>query len=80
MKILKGRVVSTKMAKTATVLVETSRVHPLYKKAIRRRRKFHAQNLLEAKEGNLVKMKEIRPVSKTIRWSIIEITKKENKK
>lgn len=80
MKVLEGKVVSTKMAKTATVLVETRRVHPLYKKAMRRRKKFHAQNLLEAKEGNLVKMKEIRPISKTIRWSISEIIRKENKK
>lgn len=73
MKPLIGRVISTKMDKTAIVLVERVKVHPLYKKRFRVKKKYHAHDEIGVKEGNQVKIKESRPISKTKKWRIIEI-------
>jgi small subunit ribosomal protein S17 len=79
MKPLIGEVTSTKRAKTATVVVARMTVHPVYQKRIRVKKKFHAHNKLGAKEGDRVKIRECRPLSKTKRWQIIEIIKKDKK-
>jgi len=72
-----GRVVSDKMDKTIVVLVETSKRHPLYKKAVKRTKKFktHDENN-ECKIGDRVKIMETRPLSKDKRWRLIEIMEK----
>jgi len=72
MKILEGVVTSTKMAKTATVLVERFKSHPLYKKRIKVKKKYHAHDEIGVKVGDRVKIQECRPISKTKRWRIIK--------
>ncbi|GBC76345.1 30S ribosomal protein S17 [bacterium HR07] len=69
-----GRVVSDKMAKTITVLVETRVQHPLYKKYYMQRAKFYAHDEHEqAKQGDLVKIVECRPLSRLKRWRLVEV-------
>ena len=72
MKVFEGVVTSTKMKKTATVLVERFKVHPLYKKRVKVKKKYHAHDQLGVKVGDRVKIQECRPISKTKRWKIIE--------
>ena len=73
-KVRKGLVVSNKMAKTVVVAVETRRVHPLYKKAIRLTKKYKAHDENNAcKPGDKVKIVETRPLSKEKRWRVAEI-------
>jgi small subunit ribosomal protein S17 len=76
MKILEGVVTSTKMAKTATVLVERFKSHPLYKKRIKVRKKYHAHDEIGVKVGDWVRIQECRPISKTKKFKIIEVIKK----
>ncbi|MCL6642231.1 MAG: 30S ribosomal protein S17 [Candidatus Bipolaricaulota bacterium] len=69
-----GRVVSDKMAKTITVLVETRVQHPLYKKHYMQRAKFYAHDEQEqAKQGDLVRIIECRPLSRLKRWRLVEV-------
>jgi small subunit ribosomal protein S17 len=69
-----GQVVSDKMDKTIVVAVETLVQHPLYKKRVRRTRKFHAHDESnEARIGDLVRIGETRPISKTKTWLLLEI-------
>ena len=72
-----GRVVSNKMDKTVVLVVETPKVHPLYKKTIRRmiRYKAHDENN-ECRVGDKVKIIETRPLSKQKRWRVAEIITK----
>jgi small subunit ribosomal protein S17 len=68
---LTGRVVSDKMDKTITVLVERKVKHPLYGKIIRRSNKFHAHDESNSyQEGDLVIIQESRPLSKTKTWVV----------
>jgi small subunit ribosomal protein S17 len=80
MKKFRGRVVSTKMAKTAVIEVERYRIHPLYKKRMKIKKKYHVHDDLGVREGEEVIFGETRPISKTKRWKIIERVgvKKEN--
>ena len=72
-----GRVVSDKMDKTVTVLVERRVKHPMYDKIIVRSRKYHAHHEgNEAKAGDLVEIQESRPVSKTKAWAITKLLEK----
>lgn len=72
-----GRVVSDKMDKTVVVAVESTRRHPLYKKTIKRTTKFHAHDEAgEAKEGDVVRIMETRPLSKTKRWRVVSVVEK----
>ena len=72
-----GRVVSDKMDKTVTVLVERRVKHPMYDKIIVRSRKYHAHNEgNEAKAGDLLEIQESRPVSKTKAWAITKLLEK----
>ena len=69
-----GMVIGNKMKKTVTVLVERQVRHPLYKKIVKRRKKFLAHDEYEkCKIGDLVKIVETRPLSKRKRWRVQEI-------
>lgn len=72
-----GVVSSTKMDKTITVLVERRLKHPIYGKFVKKTRKFHAHDEKnECAEGDLVRIKESRPLSRLKRWSLVEIIEK----
>lgn len=69
-----GRVVSDKMEKSISVLVETREQHPIYKKYLRRSTKFHAHDAAnECQVGDLVRIEECRPISKTKTWRLVEV-------
>ena len=71
---VQGRVVSDKMDKTVTVLVERNVKHALYGKYIRRSTKLHAHDAENtAKEGDIVRLVEVAPISKTKNWRVVEI-------
>lgn len=71
---LVGRVVSNKASKTITVLVERRVEHPLYKKYVRRSSKVHAHDEDGAcRLGDIVRVVECRPVSKTKTWRLDEV-------
>ncbi|OGY21915.1 MAG: 30S ribosomal protein S17 [Candidatus Woykebacteria bacterium GWB1_45_5] len=71
-----GRVVSTKMQKTAVVEVERLVTHPRYKKRIRQRKKLQAHNELGVKIGDVVKIISNRPLSKAKHFIIKEIVER----
>ena len=72
-----GRVVSDKMEKTVTVLVERKVKHPMYGKVMVRSKKYHAHNEGNAaKAGDLVEIVETRPVSKTKAWAVTSVLEK----
>jgi small subunit ribosomal protein S17 len=72
-----GTVVSSKMDKTAVVAVERKVAHPFYGKQQTRTKKYYAQDEDNAaREGDVVKIVETRPISKTKRWRIVEIVEK----
>jgi small subunit ribosomal protein S17 len=74
---LTGRVVSDKMTKTVTVLVERRVKHPLYGKIMTRSRKYHAHDENgEFKMGDLVTIEECRPLSKTKAWRVAALVEK----
>lgn len=68
-----GRVVSIKLKNTATVLVSRIAMHPLYKKTFTRTKKYLVHDLLEVKEGDIVEIEKIRPVSKNKHWRIVKV-------
>ena len=71
---IEGRVVSNKMQKTVTVLLERQVQHPLYGKIVRRSTKVHAHDENnECREGDVVRIAEARPLSKTKNWRVIEV-------
>lgn len=71
-RILQGVVVSDKMDKTVVVEVERRVQHPIYKKFIRRSKRYHAHDESNAiKAGETVRIIESRPLSKTKRWVVI---------
>ena len=73
---LQGIVVSDKMQKAIVVAVERKVKHPLLGKIIKRTTKFHVQDVNNtAKEGDIVEIKETRPVSKTIAWTLVRVVK-----
>ncbi len=72
-----GRVVSDKMDKTVTVLVERKVKHPMYGKVMVRSKKYHAHNEgNQAKAGDLVEIMEVRPISRTKSWSVTSVLEK----
>jgi len=76
-RVLSGRVVSDKMDKTVTVLVERKVTHPIYGKVIRRSQKLHAHD--EANEchlGDIVQIEECRPMSRTKSWKVTQLVQK----
>ncbi len=72
-----GVVTSNKMTKTITVAVERKVKHPIYGKFVKKTTKFHAHDeRQEASIGDVVKIMETRPLSKTKRWRLVEIVEK----
>ena len=76
-KVLDGRVVGTKMAKTVVVNVETTSQHRLYNKIMRTHKKYLAHDEDEScRDGDLVRIEESRPLSRRKRWRVIEIVRR----
>ncbi|HEY2347012.1 MAG TPA: 30S ribosomal protein S17 [Xanthomonadaceae bacterium] len=74
LRTVQGRVISNKMDKTVTILIERQVKHALYGKYIRRSTKLHAHDADNAcKEGDIVRVTEIAPMSKTKNWRVVEI-------
>ena len=75
-RILQGRVVSDKMEKAIVVAVERKVKHPVYGKIVKRTTKLHVQDTENnAKTGDIVEIKECRPISKTIAWTLVRVIK-----
>ena len=76
-KVYQGRVVSDKMDKTISVVVETKKNHPIYGKRLNYSKKYkaHDENN-ECNIGDTVKVMETRPLSKDKRWRLVEITER----
>ncbi|MDX1769956.1 MAG: 30S ribosomal protein S17 [Planococcaceae bacterium] len=76
-KVYTGRVVSDKMDKTITVMIETYKKHKLYGKRVKYSKKFKAHDELnEAKLGDVVRIMETRPLSATKRFRLVEVVEK----
>jgi small subunit ribosomal protein S17 len=74
---LTGRIVSDKMNKTVTVLVERRVKHPLYGKIVTRSKKYHAHDEKnEFKAGDTVLIEECRPIAKTKAWKVAKLIEK----
>ena len=74
---LSGRVTSNKMEKTATVVIERLVKHPIYGKYIRRTTKLHVHDEHnECQEGDLVTIKQCRPLSKTKAWTLVGVVER----
>lgn len=72
-----GVVTSNKMTKTITVAVERKVKHPIYGKFVKKTTKFHAHDEKnEASIGDVVRIMETRPLSKTKRWRLVEVIEK----
>lgn len=72
-----GVVTSNKMAKTITVSVERKVKHPIYGKFVKKTTKFHAHDdKNECSIGDVVRIMETRPLSKTKRWRLVEVLEK----
>ena len=70
---LTGRVVSNKMQKTVTVLIERKVKHPLYGKYITRSTRYHAHTEQALNEGDTVEIQECRPMSRTKAWKVVRL-------
>lgn len=76
---LSGRVVSDKMDKTVTVLVERKVIHPIYGKIVRRSQKYHAHDEAnQCQTGDIVLIEECRPLSRTKSWKVSALVEKAN--
>ncbi len=76
-KVVEGVVVSDGMDKTITVVVERIEMHPRYKKYVRRKTKMKAHDENgQARAGDLVRISETRPLSKTKRWRLVEVLRR----
>ncbi len=76
-RVVTGRVVSNKGDKTITVYIERKIKHPLYGKFVKRSTKLHAHDENnECAEGDLVSVKQCRPISKIKKWQLVEIVER----
>jgi small subunit ribosomal protein S17 len=74
---LTGRVVSDKMDKTVTVLVERRVTHVLYGKVVKKSNKYHAHDEMnEYREGDLVMIEQCRPIARTKAWRVVRLVEK----
>ena len=74
---LTGKVVSNKMDKTITVLIERRVKHPIYGKYVKRSTKLHAHDENnQCRMGDLVTIRETRPLAKTKAWTLVEIVER----
>lgn len=72
-----GTVVSAKQDKTLVVRVDRRTAHPLYKKVVNRSKKYYVHDEdNQGNEGDVVRIRETRPLSKTKRWRLVEIVRK----
>jgi small subunit ribosomal protein S17 len=72
-----GQVVSTKMAKTIVVEVSRRVPHPVYKRIIKKRKKFYAHDeTSQARLGDVVRIIESRPLSRLKRWELAEVVRR----
>jgi len=72
-----GEVVSTKMQKTIVVKVDMKKAHPLYRRVVKRSKKFYAHDEEnKAMVGDVVRIEETRPMSKLKRWRLLEIVRR----
>lgn len=79
-RVLRGKVVSDKMEKTVVVLVERSKIHPIYHKRFTISKKYKVHNEEnKAKTGDMVEITESRPLSATKRWVVTNIVTTEGK-
>lgn len=73
-RVVVGTVVSNKMDKSVVVAIERKVKHPIYGKFIKRTTKLHAHDETnQCNEGDLVSIKECRPISKTKSWTLVEV-------
>jgi small subunit ribosomal protein S17 len=72
MKIFTGKVIATKMAKTATVEVERIVPHPVYQKRLKRVRKYQVHDEVGVTVGQTVQFVASKPISKTKKWRIVK--------
>ncbi len=76
-KVMTGKVISDKMDKTIVVEVESRMPHPLYKKIVKKTKKYKAHDEENScGVGDVVKIMETRPISRTKRWRLVEILEK----
>ena len=74
---LTGRVASSKMDKTITVVIERLVKHPVYGKYVRRTTKLHAHDEHnECREGDVVTIRQCRPLAKTKAWTLVEVVER----
>lgn len=73
MKSLTGTVISNKLKKTATVLVENIWQHPLYKKTIKRSKKYLVHDEIGVKQGQVVEIVPSKPISKRKHWKVSKV-------
>ena len=77
-KILVGEVVSDSMNKTITVKVERRIRHPIYERVMKRSKKYHAHDEHnQCQTGDQVRIMETRPLSKTKRWRLVEVVRRQ---
>ena len=77
-KVLLGEVVSNRMHKTITVQVERRVRHPMYERVVKRSKKFHAHDEHnQCQIGDIVRIIETRPLSKTKCWRLLEIVRRQ---
>lgn len=74
-KIFTGNVISDKMTNTLVISLDYKFRHPRYQKIVKRHKKIYAENNLGAKIGDVVKVREVRPLSKLKRFTTVEILK-----
>lgn len=79
MKIFTGKVISKKMEKTATVAVERVVFHPVYKKRIKKVKKFQVHDEFGTQIDQIVKFVASKPFSKTKKWKIVDSSKVDKK-
>jgi small subunit ribosomal protein S17 len=72
-----GRVVSTKTKNTATVLVERVAMDPLYKKTYAQSKKYLVDTKIDLKDGDVVEIVKIKPVSKNKHWKVVKVVGKD---
>ncbi len=76
-KVRQGVVFSNKMDKTITVAVSWKEKHPIYGKFVSKTKKFHAHDEKnECNEGDVVRIMETRPLSRTKRWRLVQIVER----
>src|ERR1700738_2990475 len=71
-----GLVVSTKMQKTIVVEIEMRKAHPKYKRVMKSNKKFYEHDEQNSAPGDVVRIREARPLSKLKRWSLEEIVRR----